>query len=198
MEKFFTTMRGPLPDYELIELSNTHDMINPFLDYKVDAVCPSYGLSSYGYDISLNNTFKTYKENRSVFNAFDVLRPGEIREEDFDVHEIIHENDAFILPPGGFCLAESREYFKMPANVIGRVCDKSTYARLAVAAYHTVLEPGWYGTLTLELVNHGPRSIAIKPYCGIVQVMFEGCEPCTKDYGEHGKYQNQSGVQIPK
>ena len=198
MDTYFTTVRGALPDREIINLCEKHDMIKPFVEYKVDAVCPSYGLSSYGYDITLNNIFKTYKENRSLFSAYDVLRPGEVKEEDFDVHEIVHDNDAFILLPGGFCLAESKEYFKMPSNVIGRVCDKSTYARLAVAAQNTVLEPGWYGTLTLELTNHGSRSIALIPHRGIVQVMFEGCEPCLHDYGANGKYQNQSGPQIPK
>lgn len=198
MDKYFSTIRGKLPDHEIRSLCQQHKMIVPFVDHKVSDVVPSYGLSSYGYDITVSHTFKTYKESRSVFHAMDILRPGEVKEEDFHIHEITDPGDAFIIPPGGFCLAESCEYFRMPSNVDAIVHDKSTYARLGVAAQNTVLEPGWYGTLTLELTNHGPRSIAIFPYRGIAQVQFSGNEPCENDYGKHGKYQGQRGVQIPK
>ena len=88
-----------------------------------------------------------------------------------------------------FTLASAIEEFQMPKNLVGEVKDKSSWARKGLSVFNTVIEPGWNGFLTLELVYHGNKDLFIKTGQGIAQVIFyelaeEG------DYG-NGKYQNQ-------
>ena len=50
-------------------------------------------------------------------------------------------------------LASTLERFEMPIDLLGQVCDKSTWARRGVAVQNTIIEPGWRGYLTLELTK---------------------------------------------
>ncbi|MCL4743868.1 MAG: dCTP deaminase [Burkholderiaceae bacterium] len=108
-----------------------------------------------------------------------------------------------VIPPAGFSLASTLEEFDMPNDVLGIVHDKSTWARLGLAAQNTVIEPGWRGFLTLELTNHNPPrswwqlwrrqndgAIVIKRGMPIVQIIFHLLDrPAEHAYS--GKYQNQ-------
>lgn len=77
----------------------------------------------------------------------------------------------------------------MPNNLMGRVLNKSTWARLGVdASMTTNVEPGWCGWLTLELSYKGFKPIKIPAGVGICQVIFETlAEPAS--YA--GKYAHQ-------
>jgi dCTP deaminase len=87
-----------------------------------------------------------------------------------------------------FALASTVERFHMPENMIGIVHDKSTWARQGLSVFNTVIEPGWEGWLTLELVYHGSGSLIIPQGAGIAQVIFhEVSRPVRYD----GKYQGQ-------
>lgn len=102
------------------------------------------------------------------------------------------------LEPGMFMLAASQEHFSMPADVLGRVCDKSTLARRGVSMLNTVIEPGWRGFLTLEIVNHSQSAVELLQGQAIAQVIFEWLDqPAEKVYS--GKYQDQeAGPQGPR
>lgn len=96
-----------------------------------------------------------------------------------------------VLPPGGFSLASTLEHFDMPTDVLGIVHDKSTWARLGLAAQNTVIEPGWKGYLTLELTNHSKEEIVIEDGTAIAQIIFHVMDrPASVAYD--GKYQNQA------
>lgn len=87
-----------------------------------------------------------------------------------------------------FVLASAIEEFQMPEHLVGVVHDKSTWARRGLSVFNTVIEPGWKGFLTLELVYHGDLSINIPAGAGIAQVLFHELH-ATAAYD--GKYQNQ-------
>lgn len=96
-----------------------------------------------------------------------------------------------VLPPGGFSLASTLEHFDIPLDVLGIVHDKSTWARLGLAAQNTVIEPGWKGYLTLELTNHSKEEIVIDDGTAIAQIIFHLLDqPASVAYD--GKYQNQA------
>ena len=94
-----------------------------------------------------------------------------------------------------FTLASTVERFQMPANLVGIVHDKSTWARQALSVFNTVIEPGWHGdALTLELVYHGNGELHIPEGAGIAQVLFHRIvEPAQYS----GKYQWQSAEPTP-
>jgi dCTP deaminase len=87
-----------------------------------------------------------------------------------------------------FRLASAIEEFSMPFNLVGVVHDKSTWARRGLSVFNTVIEPGWKGFLTLELVYHGSGELEILPGDPIAQVIFHQ----TSQIGRYkGKYQDQ-------
>lgn len=76
----------------------------------------------------------------------------------------------------------------MPNFLTGIVHDKSTWARRGLSVFNTVIEPGWRGFLTLELVYHGEGELIIPAGAGIAQVMFHEVKQAST---YNGKYQNQ-------
>lgn len=96
------------------------------------------------------------------------------------------------LAPREFLLAATVERFSMPPDLLGLVHDKSTWARRGLSVFNTVIEPGWSGYLTLELVNHGQNTIHLKRGMGIAQVVFHLLDhPTEEPYPKDAKYQNQ-------
>lgn len=121
----------------------------------------SHGLTEAGYDITIEQ---------------DVM---------FGEHGICIDGEWKI---GRFTLASAVEEFDMPFDLVGVVHDKSTWARRGLAVFNTVIEPGWRGWLTLELVHHGLGPLHIRAGSGIAQVLFHQiAEPSAYS----GKYQDQ-------
>jgi dCTP deaminase len=88
-----------------------------------------------------------------------------------------------------FCIASAIEEFQMPDYLVGIVHDKSTWARRGLSVFNTVIEPGWNGFLTLELVYHGSEPLFIPAGAGIAQVIFHRL---VEHVSYEGKYQNQA------
>lgn len=93
-----------------------------------------------------------------------------------------------LTPENRFALASTVERFQMPPDLIGIVHDKSTWARQALSVFNTVIESGWEGWLTLELVYHGNGQLHIPAGAGIAQVIFHRIE---EPASYSGKYQGQ-------
>lgn len=94
-----------------------------------------------------------------------------------------------MFPGRRFVLASAVEEFCMPLHLMGRVLNKSTWARRGIdASMTTNIEPGWRGFLTLELRYAGWKPVSIPAGVGIAQVIFERIsEPALY----RGKYQDQ-------
>lgn len=89
-----------------------------------------------------------------------------------------------------FMLASTLERFQMPLNMRGVVHDKSSWIRKGLTVGNTVIEPGWQGYLTLELIYHGEGELIVCYGDPIAQVAFEFLDaPTEQPYT--GKYQNQ-------
>ena len=106
---------------------------------------------------------------------------------EFDQYGLI---PAVWLEPGEFLLASTIEKFHMPRDIVGIVHDKSTWARHGIAVQNTVIEPGWSGWLTLEITNHGSRTVKLMRGMGIAQVVFHLLDQPT-EFPYEGKYQAQ-------
>lgn len=95
------------------------------------------------------------------------------------------------IGPGEFILASTLERFAMPTDIIGKVHDKSTWARRGIAVQNTIIEPGWRGFLTLEITNHGKSFIDFSEGMPIAQIVFQRLEQAAES-PYSGKYQDQS------
>jgi dCTP deaminase len=110
-------------------------------------------------------------------------------------YDIRLAEDIVMTATGKVYLCSAIERFRMPADIIGHVTDKSTWARRGLMVQNTVIEPGWHGYLTLELTYVGvwgtePPILALKAGTGIAQVVFQWLDKPT-DRPYDGKYQNQ-------
>jgi dCTP deaminase len=126
----------------------------------------SHGLGEVGYDIRL----KQQVEFSAKRAAPHVIIDGEFQ-------------------LGHFTLASAIEEFTMPDHLMGIVHDKSSWARKGLSVFNTVIEPGWKGFLTLELVYHGQEPLIIPAGAGIAQVVFH---QISVPASYNGKYQNQA------
>ncbi len=97
------------------------------------------------------------------------------------------------LPPGGFCLAGTRETFNLPDDLAAEYKLKSSLARAGLdAALAMWCDPGWYGSvLTLELTNVlRMHSLRLRPGMKIGQMIFHrgAPVPAHASYAVRGSY----------
>ncbi len=137
----------------------------------------SYGLGELGYDIRIKQDI-----------VFFVNEEGP----QIAVTDPIFRQTTYYK--GRFCLASSMEEFQMPDHLGAIGHDKSTWARLGVQVFNTVIEPGWNGFLTIELVFNCEERVHIPAGTGIMQVIFHRPSNPAKYVG---KYQDQEDAPIP-
>ena len=104
-------------------------------------------------------------------------------------YDIRIKQGRLLMPGIRFSLASSIERFQMPMHLMGRVLNKSTWARRGIdASMTTNIEPGWCGWLTIEISYKKWWPIYIPAGVGICQVIFETLE---QEAEYDGKYANQ-------
>lgn len=110
------------------------------------------------------------------------------------------DENGYVLHPGEFVLAQTREVFHLPDNIAGEFRLKSSGARAGLQQSLAVwLDPGWHGSvLTLELsniLNH--HRLLLTPGMPIGQIiLFHGERvPAEQSYRVRGQYCNDREAQ---
>lgn len=137
----------------------------------------SYGLAESGYDIRIKQEVHYYPPTVNHPLGLVITRDGA-----YDLRK-----------HGSFTLASSVEQFNMPTDLVGKVLDKSTYARQGLSLFNTNIEPNWRGFLTLELRFCGYDEVHIPAGSPIAQIMFE---ELTDAASYNGKYQDQLDMPV--
>ena len=103
----------------------------------------------------------------------------------------------FVLHPGEFVLGATVERLVLPDDIVARLEGKSSLGRLGLLIHSTAgyVDPGWDGTLTLELSNVANLPIVLTPGMPIGQLSFmRMTTPVERPYGTPGlgsRYQGQ-------
>jgi dCTP deaminase len=163
---------------------------NAYTSYKVI----SYGLSSYGYDLQLDEHLGLF--SRTPYGSIDPKNFEDGLIEYLNLEYAANSSEVFFtLPQFGSALGHSVETLHLPDDVFALCVGKSTYARCGLIVNTTPLEPGWRGQLVIEIHNTTPLPIRIYANEGIAQlVFFKGDRPAVT-YGDRaGKYQGQTGI----
>jgi len=142
-------------------------------------------------DLRLGDTFRVFHNHRAA--AIDLREPPANLTEEVRVAA----DDAFVIHPGEFCLGRTLERVELPDDVVARIEGKSSLGRLGLIVHATAgfCDPGWKGTLTLELNNLTRVPIKLYPGLPIAQLSFMALDaPARRPYGSEGlgsHYQGQ-------
>jgi dCTP deaminase len=142
-------------------------------------------------DLRLGESFRVFHNHRA--SAIDLRDPPQNLTEEVRVES----DEPFVIHPGEFALGRTQEWVELPDDIVARIEGKSSLGRLGLIVHATAgfCDPGWKGTLTLELANL--TRIPIKLYAGlpIAQLSFMTLDaPALRPYGHEdlgSHYQGQ-------
>lgn len=139
-------------------------------------------------DVRVAAEFRVFHNNRRAYI--------DVKDANDDLTEIvaIPDGEAFILHPGEFVLGSTAERVALPDDLVARLEGKSSLGRLGLLIHSTAgyIDPGFDGTITLELSNVARLPISIYPGMAIGQISFlQMTTPVDNPY--RGKYQGQVG-----
>src|SRR5215208_6329325 len=89
-------------------------------------------------------------------------------------HVQIDEDASFVIHPGEFVLGTTVEWVELPDDIVARIEGKSSLGRLGLIVHATAgfVDPGFSGTLTLEITNLTRVPIVLWPGKPIAQLSF--------------------------
>lgn len=119
-------------------------------------------------DLRLGPSFRVFHNFR--VEAIDIADvPQNLTE-----HVEVGADEPFVVHPGEFVLGRTAEFIEMPDDLVSRVEGKSSLGRLGLIVHATAgfVDPGFRGTLTLEITNL--TRVPIKLWAGkpIAQLSF--------------------------
>lgn len=100
-----------------------------------------------------------------VIDPLEIEDFGEIMAQATEVVEIGDEPYSLEPDPGQVVIAETLEHVTLPAYLAARVEGRSSLARLGISVHNTAptIHAGFEGRIALELSNHGPFRIDLRP-----------------------------------
>jgi dCTP deaminase len=165
-----------LADREILHAAREYDMIDGFRD---DHLNPA------SYDLTLAPTLRRALKLNTDLDVAHV-EPG--------YTEPVEMGETYVLNPGSFILAATNETLRLPHHLAARVEGKSSLGRIGLAVHITAgfIDPGFHGSVTLEIVNLLGRRIVLRPNMRIAQLAFSRMSSIPlHPYGVRGHYQNQ-------
>src|SRR5690242_17631542 len=142
-------------------------------------------------DLRLGDSFRVFHNHRA--SAIDLRQPPDNLTEEV----LIEPEESFVIHPGEFVLGRTLEWVELPDDIVARLEGRSSLGRLGLLIHSTAgyVDPGWKGTLTLELSNVANLPIALYAGMRIGQIsFFRMSSPVERPYGSEAlgsKYQGQ-------
>ena len=121
-------------------------------------------------DLHLSHIFKIYEHSK--FAVLDPKKPESFRN---NMRTVMVENgEAFMVQPGEFVLGVTEECITVPDDLVVRVEGRSSLGRLGIIVHSTAgfVDPGFSGTITLEISNLNRLPVALYPGMRICQLAF--------------------------
>jgi len=131
-------------------------------------------------DLKLGRSFRVFHNHR--LPAIDLAEPPQGVTE----HVAVEEGQSFVIHPGEFVLGNTVERVTMPDDLVARIEGKSSLGRLGLIVHATAgfVDPGFSGTLTLEITNLTRVPIVLWPGKPIAQLSFMTLDrPAERPYG---------------
>lgn len=134
-------------------------------------------------DIRLGDSFSIVEDSSSGIITMD---------KDIS-YKTIH-TDTYLLLPGQFVLATTKEYFRLPDDLTAFVEGRSSLGRMGLFIQNAGwVDPGFEGEITLELFNANRCAIELQAGRRVGQLVFAKMDS-KADKPYRGKYQGQRGA----
>src|SRR3989338_9482550 len=143
-------------------------------------------------DFHLGNSFKLYEHSK--FAVIDPRKPetftGNMR------MITIADDEPYMVQPGEFVLGVTQEILTVPDDLVARFEGRSSLGRLGIIVHSTAgfVDPGFSGTITLEISNLNRLPVALYPGMRACPLAFEQMtSPAEVPYNKKpfSKYQGQ-------
>jgi len=165
--------------------------IRVYLEKKLLVIDPLFDdtVRENGIDLRFGNEFCRFRRADKIVDTKlgrvdDVLECSRVGEEGFVINPLEH------------VLATTLEYVEFPHDLVGLVNLRSTFARYGLYIPPTVIDSGFKGNITIELVG---STLPIRVYPGqrfLHLILVRTSSPVYRPYS--GKYQGQRGVTPPR
>ena len=138
-------------------------------------------------DVRLGNSFRVFHNHQ--IQAIDLSDPPSGLTE----HVHIEDDEPFVLHPGEFVLGRTIEVVAIPDDIVCRIEGKSSIGRLGLIVHATAgfVDPGFSGSLTLEITNFNSVPIVLRPGLPVAQLSFMALDKAAErpyghpDLGSH-------------
>ncbi len=131
-------------------------------------------------DLKLGGSFRVFHNHK--IKAIDLAAPPS----DLTEHVRVDDGDEFVIHPTEFVLGRTAEVVELPDDVVARIEGKSSLGRLGLIVHATAgfVDPGFSGSLTLEITNFNSVPIVLRPGLPIAQLSFMTLDrPAERPYG---------------
>lgn len=153
-------------------------------------------VQSGSLDVRLGTDFILLK--RSARGPIDPLAGDTVS--DFQERVRVEVGDRMILHPNQLVLGATLEYLAVPPDLMAYVIGRSSWGRLGLmVATAIMVQPGYRGSLTLELANLADTPVYLYPGVRVAQLVFHGLESPSAPYaGPQAKYRAPVGPEFSK
>ena len=169
-----------LSDRDILALVRLGDLVVEPFDEEI--------VRENGLDLRLGRQYCRFRATGRVLDPRSPGDPSEFYE--------CGESGVIVVGPREHVLLHTMEYVGLPPYLAGLVNLRSTWARLGLAIMPTVVDAGFEGQLTIEVVG---SAFPVKLYPGdrfLHLVLVRLSSPAARPY--RGEYQGQRGVRLPK
>jgi dCTP deaminase len=142
-----------------------------------------------GLDLRIGEEYAIYAFNDQVIDVCELTSSNHL------FSKVQAKDGRIAIPPNRFVLLTTLEYVKLPRNVVGFCNLRSTLARYGLTVPPTIIDAGFEGNLTIEVVNNSSNYIVLRPGIRFLHVILAKTEGEAKYFG---KYLGQKGVTLPK
>jgi dCTP deaminase len=142
-----------------------------------------------GLDLRIGEEYAIYAFENQVIDICELTSSSHL------FSKVQAKDGRIAIPPNKFVLLTTLEYVKFPRNVVGLCNLRSTLARYGLTIPPTIVDAGFEGNLTIEVVNSSNNYIVLRPGVRFLHVILVKTEGEAKYFG---KYLGQKGVTLPK
>jgi len=183
MSEITTKDSGLIAKSELLDLIQKEELyISPLLDVTQ--------IGAISVDLRVGTDFLASKQGRDEYidttNNDTSTRPikGHFSESRRRLGE------SFLLHSGQVILFSTLEYLKLPENVYADLSLRSSYSRIGLNL-STLIQPGYCGCASIELVNSSNTTIKILSGARLIQARFYKIPDNQEYFGKKRKYNCQ-------